>query len=216
LIDRGLIDLSPGRAEFTLEVGAGVLPIEVVAQADGPPLITMTQLEPSFGASFDPAGIAAIYGLDAGDVAHPPQIVSTGTAFCITVLCDNDAQRRAVLDVDALRAWRAGLGEVGKTLLEPFLVTLGGASAAGDTFARLLLAPPMPAEDPFTGSATGCMAAYLWRRGLIEGPRFAAEQGHWLGRPGRAEVEVLGPPDAITGVRVGGTGVVLMEGVLRL
>jgi PhzF family phenazine biosynthesis protein len=29
LIDRGLVDLSTGAAEFTLEVGAGVLPIRV-------------------------------------------------------------------------------------------------------------------------------------------------------------------------------------------
>ena len=73
----------------------------------------------------------------------------------------------------------------------------------------------MPAEDPFTGSATGCMAAYLRRHRLV-GARFTAEQGHWMGRPGRAEVEVLGSPDDIEGVRVGGTGVVLMQGTLRL
>ena len=60
------------------------------------------------------------------------------------------------------------------------------------------------------------MAAYLWHHGLIGQPSFVAEQGHWLGRPGRAEVEVLGPPEAITGVRVAGTGVVLMRGQLLL
>lgn len=60
------------------------------------------------------------------------------------------------------------------------------------------------------------MAAYLWSEGLIESPRFVAEQGHWMGRPGRAEVEVLGPRDAIEGVRVAGTGVVVMSGELRL
>ena len=60
------------------------------------------------------------------------------------------------------------------------------------------------------------MAAYLWHHGLIGSPRFIAEQGHWMGRPGRAEVEVLGPPEAIEGVRVGGSGVVLMQGTLRL
>ncbi|MFG6569230.1 PhzF family phenazine biosynthesis protein, partial [Sulfitobacter sp. 1A13679] len=80
------------------------------------------------------------------------------------------------------------------------------------TYARLLLAPPSPAEDPFTGSATGAMAAYLWARGLIESPAFVAEQGHLMGRPGRAEVEVLGPRDATTGVRVAGQGRVVMSG----
>ena len=215
LVHRGLVDLSSGRAAFTLEVGAGALPIEVAARAGRPPLISMTQKAPEFGAQQDPGEIAAMYGLAAGDVVGVPQIVSTGTPFCITVLKDHDTLRRAVLDFDALRAWQVRVGGPDATVMEPFLVTLQGA-AGGDTFSRLLLAPPMPAEDPFTGSATGCMAAYLWHHGLIELPAFAAEQGHWLGRPGRAEVEVLGPADAITGVRVAGSGVVLMEGMLHL
>ena len=60
------------------------------------------------------------------------------------------------------------------------------------------------------------MGCYLWAKGLIESPRFTAEQGHGMGRPGRAEVQVLGPRDAITGVEVGGPGVVLMEGTVWL
>ena len=85
-----------------------------------------------------------------------------------------------------------------------------------DAFSRQLLAPPSLPEDRLTGSATGCMAAYLWANGLMGGPRFIAEQGHWMGRAGRAEVEVLGPRDAISGVRVGGRAYVLMSGALSL
>jgi predicted PhzF superfamily epimerase YddE/YHI9 len=73
----------------------------------------------------------------------------------------------------------------------------------------------MPAEDPFTGSATGCLGAYLAREGLV-GLRFIAGQGDWMGRPGRAEVEILGPAAAPEGVAVAGTGVVLMSGDLLL
>jgi PhzF family phenazine biosynthesis protein len=71
-------------------------------------------------------------------------------------------------------------------------------------------------EDPFTGSATGCMAAYLWHHGLIDSPKFVAEQGHWLNRPGSAEVEVLGSKNKIKGVKVAGYGRVLMSGILSL
>jgi PhzF family phenazine biosynthesis protein len=102
----------------------------------------------------------------------------------------------------------------GAALMAPFLVALGGETEAGDVFSRLLMAPPLPAEDPFTGAATGCMGAYLWAEGLIERPRFTAEQGHWMGRPGMARVEVLGPRDDIRGVKVSGRGVVLMTGEL--
>lgn len=215
LIHRGLVTPTPEGTAFTLEVGAGILPITVTAREGCAPLITMTQAAPRFGESFTPARIAPIFGLDPSDIAHPPQIVSTGTPFCITVLRDHQALRRAVLNVEELEQWQSESGEPGAALMEPFLTTLDGATPTGDTFSRLLLPPPLPPEDPFTGSATGCMAAYLWHHGLI-GQRFQAQQGHWMGRPGEAEVHVLGPRDAIEGVKVGGTGVVLMEGSLRL
>ena len=214
LVDRGLVDLSSGRAEFTLEVGAGVLPIEVEAGPQGP-IVTMTQPAPVFGATHDPARIAAMYGLEAEDVVGTPQIVSTGTPFCIVVLKDKDALRRAALRPEAWEALNPP-GTARGDLVEPFLVTLGGETAAGDTFSRLLLPAPMPPEDPFTGSATGCMAAYLWHHGLIENPTFTAEQGHWMGRPGAATVEVLGPRETPAGVKVGGPGRVLMRGELLL
>jgi PhzF family phenazine biosynthesis protein len=213
LVHRGLVDLSSGEARFTLEVGAGVLPIRVTLR-DGVPLIAMTQARPVFGPWQDAAEVAAIFGLTAGDVAAPPRVVSTGTPFCVVLLQGRAALDRARLDAGRLRDWQARAGV--DRLMEPFLATLGGATAGGDTFARLLLAPPLPAEDPFTGSATGCMAAYLWAGGHIPRPDFVAEQGHGLGRPGRAEVSVLGPPDDIAGVVVAGQGVVLMEGRLRL
>ncbi|MEL6476748.1 MAG: PhzF family phenazine biosynthesis protein [Pseudomonadota bacterium] len=208
LFHRGLV----GEGRFTLEVGAGVMPIEI-----GPGgRIAMTQAAPVFGDSHSPGDIAAIYGLSAEEILGTPQTVSTGTPFCITVLRDHAALRRARLDVAALEAFRARDSHPLAGIMEPFLVTLQGATAAGDTFSRLLLCPPMPAEDPFTGSATGCMAAYLWHHGLIENPSFTAEQGHDMGRPGVAKVDVLGPRDSITGIRVAGTGVVLMSGEVEL
>lgn len=215
LLSRGLVTLEDGAAEFTLEVGSGVLPISVREAAWGGATVRMTQARPRFGAYQDPAAVAAIYGLSADDVVGRPRIVSTGSAFCVTILKDKEALRRARLDAEALSAWRAATGEPAAAVMEPFLTVLEG-EARGDVFSRLLLPPPLPAEDPFTGSATGCMAAYLWSEGLIESPRFRAEQGHWMGRPGRAEVEVLGPRDDVSGVKVAGPGVVVMSGELRL
>ena len=200
---RGMIADGP----LVLETAAGLVPVEV--QGDR---VTMTQIAPVFGPQVDAAVVAAVGGIAAADIIHPPQIVSTGLPFCITVVRDRATLERLRLDPDRLAAYAAALGQQGTDLMEPFWVTLQGATAAGDTFARLLLAPPSPSEDPFTGSATGCMAAYLWAQGLIETPRFVAEQGHGMGRPGRAQVEVLGPRDAITGVKVSGQGALVMSG----
>lgn len=199
------------RDRFTLEIGAGVVDIEVAR--NGPvSRFTMTQYAPEFGAYYEPSAIAPLIGLAAEQIVGTPRTVSTGgPRFCITVLRDLDALARAQVDFTALEAAQPKLD-----FWEPFLCVTKGFTDAGDTAARLLLAPPQPPEDPFTGSATGCMACYLWSEGLIEGPRFVAEQGHGLGRPGQANVEVLGPRDAIAGVKVGGSGVVMMAGRVTL
>jgi PhzF family phenazine biosynthesis protein len=197
---------------MTFETGAGVVPVEI--GEDG--LIAMTQKAPEFGEEVPEGIVAEVVGLAPSDIAARPQFVSTGLPFCITLLKDRGALSRARLNPEALARFRAQFDDAESGAMEPFLVTLQGATEAGRTFSRLLLAPPSPPEDPFTGSATGAMAAYLWAKGLIESPRFTAEQGHGMGRPGSAEVEVLGPRGAISGVRVAGRAHVLIRGEIRL
>ncbi|MGJ8595741.1 PhzF family phenazine biosynthesis protein [Sulfitobacter sp.] len=204
---RGMI----GDGPLVLETGAGLVPVEV--QGDR---VTMTQIAPVFGDVADAGLVAAVGGLDASDIIHPPQIVSTGLPFCITVVKDRATLDRVVFNVEALGAFARALGHESTDIMEPFWVCLEGASDDGDTFSRLLLAPPSPLEDPFTGSATGCMAAYLWAHGLIDAPTFIAEQGHGMGRPGQAQVEVLGPREAISGVKVSGQGALVMSGEVYL
>ncbi|MEL7092429.1 MAG: PhzF family phenazine biosynthesis protein [Pseudomonadota bacterium] len=200
---RGII----GDGALTLETGAGIVPI--VVEGDR---VTMTQIAPSFGARPDPALVAAVGGVDPADIIAPPQVVSTGLPFCITVLRDRSVIERVELSLPALERYLGALGVHGTDIMEPFWLTIEDAG----TFARLLMAPPSPAEDPFTGSATGAMASYLWANGLIPSPSFVARQGDGLGRPGRAQVTVQGPPDAITGVKISGQNHVLMTGQLRL
>jgi len=84
----------------------------------------------------------------------------------------------------------------------------------GATLVRHFGVPPDIMEDPFTGSATGGMAAYLWHYGLIENPISIAEQGYWMSRPGEGFVEVVGPPDDIQTVKVGGAAVTVFKGDL--
>ncbi len=212
LVDRGL-----ARGDsLTLETLAGVVSIEIDRGGAGPARITMTQVAPEFGPEVPAELVAAVGGLAPDDIIAQPQVVSTGLPFCITVLRDKDTLRRARLNVDAFTRMAAHLEYDGTDMMEPYWITLGGVSEAGDTFGRLLMAPPSPAEDPFTGSATGAAAAFLWANGLIANPSYVAEQGHWLGRPGEASVTVLGTPDAITGVKVAGQGWVLMSGEVRL
>jgi len=98
----------------------------------------------------------------AEDIMLPPQIVSTGTPFCITLLNSKDALRRAKLCDEYLEHFLSKNKTLYPNLMEPFLVTMGGESKMGDTFSRLLMSGSGSPEDSFTGSATGCMAAFLW------------------------------------------------------
>jgi PhzF family phenazine biosynthesis protein len=196
---------------LTLETGAGIVAIRLNGDE-----IEMTQVAPQFGSAVPADLVAAAIGLPEEAIISPPEFVSTGLPFCVTVLRDHEALRAAKLDTSVLPKITEKAGFSGSDMAEPFLVTLKGATDAGDTFSRLLMAPPSPPEDPFTGSATGAMAAYLWKHGLMPKDMFTAEQGHDMGRPGQATVTRIGPPDAMTGIKVAGRGHILMRGQVDL
>jgi trans-2,3-dihydro-3-hydroxyanthranilate isomerase len=213
LADAGRIALAGALTTITLELPAGVIEVAIEAEGGQARRIVMSQLAPRFMAVYDPAEVLPAFGLGADDVlpGAPVQIVSTGTPQLMIPLRDHAALRRARVDADAYAALRAR-GD----FFSPHLFCLGGVTTAGATFARHFGLPPDAPEDPFTGSATGGMAAYLWHHGLVAAPTWVAEQGHWMGRPGQATVEVVGPPEAITTVRVGGGAALLIRGELTL
>ncbi|HVE77619.1 MAG TPA: PhzF family phenazine biosynthesis protein [Gemmatimonadaceae bacterium] len=215
LLDVGRVPRGPGASTISLELRDGPIAVEIRPVGDDGEQITMTQRRPVFAREYDPVDVTTAFGLTALDVRPDARIqtVSTGTPQLMLPVRDEDALRRAVVDVrryDALR--RAG------DFFSPhlFVVRPGAEAGRGRTFARHFGVPPDSPEDPFTGSATGGMAAYLWRYGLLEAPRFVAEQGTWMGRPGFADVEVVGERDAIESVRVGGRAVTVARGTLAL
>ncbi len=213
LIESGRLELSGERTRVTLELRDGPIEVEVLATGGTVQRVTMTQRRPKFLATYAAEDVLPVFGLDPADALPnvPVQTVSTGTPQLMVPLRDHAALRRAVLNVRAYVALRAR-GD----FFSPHLFSLGGATPAGQTFARQFGVPPDILEDPFTGSATGGMGCYLWRYGLLASPSFMAEQGHWMHRPGRGHVEVVGPRDAIETVRVGGTAVTVMRGTLTI
>lgn len=213
LASSGRIALTDAQTTIRLELQAGVIDVQIERIADQPLRIVMSQLAPRFLQSYSPAEIMPVFGLNSDDLLPNAtiQTVSTGTPQLMVPLRDHAALRRARVNTDAYLALRKRAD-----FFSPHLFCLSGATATGQTFARHFGTPPDTAEDPFTGSATGGMAAYLWHHGLIATPSWIAEQGHWMGRPGQATVEVVGPPDAISTVRVGGGAVVLIQGQLTL
>ena len=91
-----------------------------------------------------------------------------------------------------------------------------GVEPETDVHARLI-DPDNAGEDPFTGSAAGCMASYMHAHGLCSGTRIRLEQGHILDRPGTGELELILASDSgkLDAVRLGGTAVSSASGTLR-
>jgi trans-2,3-dihydro-3-hydroxyanthranilate isomerase len=213
LLDDGRLRLNGGGVRFSLELRDGPIEVAVRTREDGGVVIVMTQRRPVFLRVWSPGDVAAAFGLRSNDL-HPdaaPQTVSTGTPQLMVPVRDIEVLREARLDANTYRALKKR-GD----FFSPHLFVTSGATSDGDTFARHFGVPPDTAEDPFTGSATGGMAAYLWHHGLIDAPHFVAEQGHDMGRPGRAWVEIDGPREAPERVRVAGQAVTLARGTLDL
>jgi len=213
LVDTGHIKLNGDVTKVNLELSVGIIPIDIQAESGQVKHITMNQNKPQFLATPDPREVMPAFNLSESDLLPNTiiQIVSTGTPQLMIALKSHDALKRAQMDIPLYTALRDK-----HKFFSPHLFALGGATSQGDVFARHFGVPPDIMEDPFTGSATGGMSAFLWRYGLIDSPQFIVEQGHWMKRPGQAVVEVLGPPDDIQNVRVGGPAVTVMRGELRI
>lgn len=212
LVHAGRVPVESGRARCRLELPAGTVTVDVRADDHGGRHYTMEQLRPEFGVTLEPEVVARAFGIASRDLlpGAPLQVVSTGTPQLMVPLREREVLDRTRLVLPEYSEIRAEAG-----FFSAHLFALGGFTADGDTAARHFGVPPDTLEDPFTGSATGGMGAYLWHHGYLEKPTFRAEQGHPMGRPGVATVEVVGPREAITTVRVGGGAVVVIEGVLH-
>lgn len=213
LIDSGRLKLTGDLTTISLELKVGPIRVDIRSAHGAVQQIVMSQKKPQFLATYDAGDILPVFGLSIGEAlpGAPIQTVSTGTPQLMIPVRDLEALRR--INIDTLEFTRL---HARSDFFSAHLFALRGITEQGRTFARHFAPPPDVFEDPFTGSATGGMAAYLWHYGLIDEPAFIAEQGHWLHRPGRATVEVVGAPDDIETVRVGGGAVTVIRGEIAI
>ena len=212
LIDSGRLKLTAEYVKISLELLEGPIDVEIISRAGVTQRIVMSQRKPQFLSTYRPAEVLPAFGLQEGDLLPdaPIQTVSTGTPQLMIPLKEHAPLRKARLDTEKYTTLRNQ-----SDFFSPHLFCLQGVEQ-GMTFARHFGVPPDTPEDPFTGSATGGMAAYLWHYGYLTKPTFTAEQGHWMSRPGLAYVEVVGQPDDIELVKVGGSAVTVLRGELTI
>lgn len=212
LAETGRVKLTGKHTTISLELQVGPIPVEIYANQGRIERVVMSQKKPQFLATYLPAEVLPIFGLSPEDaLPYPLQTVSTGTPQLMVPVRSLETLQRIQLNISAYQELRARAD-----FFSAHLFCLSGITPTGQTFARHFVTPPDLLEDPFTGSATGGMGAYVWHYGLVKKPAFIAEQGHWMNRPGQATVEVVGPSDDIETVKVGGGAATIIRGELSL
>jgi len=164
-----------------LNYKVGQIPVTFSYKGGSPDVIWMRQKLPTFGRTFDRRRIARVLGLRVSDVDSnfPVQLVSTGVPFVLVPLASLKAIRGIRIDATALSKL---FYETNTTLI--FAFTVETYSKKNHLNARGLGLPGTIPEDPATGSASGCLAAYLVRHRYFGEPEVdvRVEQGYEINR----------------------------------
>ncbi len=218
-----------GDDTIALECNVGRIPVRFAADGGGPGMFgTMRQKDPVFGpvhgdgwptrAEFAEAlGFAEEELGLAREEDAPVQVVSTGSAFCVVPVRSMEVIER--LAIPQAKA-RPLLQRIGARFF--YCVTraqsdaaVGSGGAAGAAWhGRMQF---HNGEDPATGSAAGCVAAWLVQYGLLEsGVEVVLEQGVEILRPSRLTLRATKTEGGVTDVFVGGRTIPVANGRLFL
>ncbi|HVO71914.1 MAG TPA: PhzF family phenazine biosynthesis protein [Aggregatilineaceae bacterium] len=224
----GRVTLREPLTTVHFELGVGVRAAALHVERGQVTRVVMDHQRPDFGAT---AGADQVAQLARGlglvpeaimDTGWPVQVVSTGIRQLfipvrsrreIEALSpkhqDTDVMSRLCEELDPEQHCNECLMALALDTLDP-----------GVQVHTRMFAPGVGvAEDPATGSASGGLGAYLVEHCAIPAmpptTHLIAEQGIEMGRPSRIGIEVDGVPGAITMVRVSGSVVPVIEGVLR-
>jgi trans-2,3-dihydro-3-hydroxyanthranilate isomerase len=193
--------------EVALELNVGRVPVQFTEAAGQPVFGEMTQLDPKFGEIHDREAVVRACGLLDGDIdpSLPIQTVSTGVPFTIVPLRGLEVARR--LQVDARGSAEYLSRSEGKFF---YFVTRETIDSAAQLHARMMF---YGSEDPATGSAAGCTAAWMVKHGVAQpDEQVLIEQGIEILRPSRIFVRASREDDQVVNVRVGGNVVEVLRG----
>jgi trans-2,3-dihydro-3-hydroxyanthranilate isomerase len=197
--------------EIRLDLNVGTVPVRFEAQPGLPVFGEMTQMNPEFGAVHDRHVIARVTGLDlaAFDETLPIQTASTGVPFTIAALRSLHTLQNLRLDVNRAIEHLAANGS--KFF---FFVCRETVDPNARLHARMLF---YNGEDPATGSASGCAAAWMVAHGVARSDeQVLIEQGLEMHRPSRIFVRATKNDNQVTNVRVGGNCVEVLRGEVTL
>jgi trans-2,3-dihydro-3-hydroxyanthranilate isomerase len=211
LVESGIADVRGDTGRFTLELEAGLVPIQVTRRDKGPPFLQLTaaRLPESRRSAPDNYALAELLGIAASDILSErdfAQPYSCGLPFLFVPVKSRDVLARVRVDS---AVWERTIATAWAT--QVFVFCREPKLAARMFFQEFGII-----EDPATGSAVAAFAGYLAdRESLSTGTlRWVIEQGFEMGRPSILHLEADKKDGKVTAVRVGGTAVRVSEGTL--
>jgi len=201
-----------GAAEVLLNLNVGTVPVRFTQPGSSPLAFgEMTQKNPEFGAIHEPQAIAALTNLSPSDFdpSAPIQTVSTGMPFTIAPVRSLKTLQGLRVDVPRAAEYLAGSG--GKFL---YFVCPETVDPNARLHARMIF---YNGEDPATGSAAGCCAAWMVAHDVAASDeQVMIEQGLEMHRPSSIFVRASKHDNQVINVRVGGNCVEVLRGEITL
>jgi len=208
-----------GAKEITLDLNVGKVPVRFEETPGQAAFGEMTQIDPVFGMQHDREAVARATGLNVEDFdpSLPIETVSTGLPYTVTPLRSLAVIQKLRVDLDRVDEYLEKTG--GKFL---YFVTRETVDPAARLHARMLF---YNGEDPATGSAAGCTAAWMAAHGVARADeRVLIEQGIEMQRPSRIFVRASCRDNhqnnlrdnRVVNVRVGGNAIEVMRGEVFL
>ena len=223
LADEGVVPVpenGDGWQRIFHEVGIGVLPVDIQFNDGRPVQVVMTQgkfeIISEIDDAHEQAEVARALGLAREDLDEtlPIQVITTGLS-CLAVPIRSLADlRNCRINSERLTEIYQRYGGTGCHAFTRETIEIGASRAHARFFAP---ADNIP-EDPATGSACGALGAYLIHHGAIslepeDGRfKFVIEQGDFINRPSRINLDVRGEAGRVEEVKVGGSAVLVARG----
>ncbi len=214
-------------AEVRLDLNVGTVPVRFTEETGQPSFGEMTQKNPEFGATHRIQDIVPLTNLETADFdeSTPIQTVSTGMPFTMVALRSLMAIQKLRLDLDRAAEYLARSG--GKFL---YFVCRETVDPKARLHARMIF---YNGDDPATGSAAGCCAAWMVAHGVAASDEHVLiEQGLEMRRPSRIFVRATKQAtkqddrqdsrqenqsdNHVVNVRVGGNCVEVLRGEITL
>ena len=197
--------------EVILNLKVGQIPVVFKREKRNEETLWMKQIRPTFGKTLDAAKVSAMLNLSVQEIdsRYLIQQVSTGLPFAIVPLKTLDAVKRVRIDKDE------HLKLAKETQAEILVFSPETYRKENNLNVRVFVDLYGIPEDPATGSANGCLAAYLSRYKYFgdDAVDVRVEQGCEIGRPSLLYLKAQKRQGEIQ-VSVGGKVVMVAQGEL--